>query len=147
MLSLSPSVRIFVHTQPTDMRKQFNGLYGIVTHSLGHDVMAGDYFVFFNRRQHRCKILYWDRDGLVVWAKRLERGRFQAPAANDDAIKVEIDGTTLAMILGGVDLQSVQRRKRYQVPPQSPTTVDSNEENEVHGATGTCRIAQLQLSD
>ena len=51
MLSLSPSVRIFVHTQPTDMRKQFNGLYGIVTHSLGQDVMAGDYFVFFNRRR------------------------------------------------------------------------------------------------
>ena len=95
MLSLSPTIRIFVHTQPTDMRKQFNGLHAIVTHSLGQDVMTGDYFVFFNRRQHRCKILYWDRDGLVVWAKRLERGRFQLPAAHDDAITVEIDGTTL----------------------------------------------------
>ena len=59
MLSLSTSIRIFVHIQPTDMRKQFNGLHAIVTHSLGQDVMAGDYFVFFNRRQHRCKILYW----------------------------------------------------------------------------------------
>ena len=136
MLSLSPSIRIFVHTRPTDMRKQFNGLQAIVTHALGQDVMTGDYFVFFNRRQHRCKILYWDRDGLVVWAKRLERGRFQTPAANDDAIKVEIDGTTLVMILGGVDLQSVQRRKRYQVPPQSSAPVDSNEEDEVPGATG-----------
>ncbi len=134
MLSLSPSIRIFVHTRPTDMRKQFNGLQAIVTHALGQDVMTGDYFVFFNRRQHRCKILYWDRDGLVVWAKRLERGRFQTPAADDDAITVEIDGTTLVMILGGVDLQSVQRRKRYQVPPPSSATVDSNEENEVHGA-------------
>jgi transposase len=118
MLSLSPSIRIFVHTQPTDMRKQFNGLHTIVTHSLGQDVMAGDYFVFFNRRQHRCKILYWDRDGLVVWAKRLERGRFQIPTAEEDAISVEIDGTTLTMILGGVDLQSVHRRKRYEAPPR-----------------------------
>lgn len=125
MLSLSPSIRIFVHTRPTDMRKQFNGLHAIVTHSLGQDVMAGDYFVFFNRRQHRCKILYWDRDGLVVWAKRLERGRFQIPAAEDDAIAVEIDGTTLYMILGGVDLQSVQRRKRYQAPPRPRARVDS----------------------
>jgi transposase len=127
MLSLLPSIRIFVHIRPTDMRKQFNGLHAIVTHSLGQDVLTGDYFVFFNRRQHRCKILYWDRDGLVVWAKRLERGRFQIPAADDDAVTVEIDGTTLFMILGGVDLQSVQRRKRYQVPPPpSTTTVDSN---------------------
>jgi transposase len=127
MLSLSPSIRIFVHTQPTDMRKQFNGLHTIVTHSLGQDVMTGDYFVFFNRRKHRCKILYWDRDGLVVWAKRLERGCFQIPAAKEDAITVEIDGTTLFMILGGVDLQSVHRRKRYQVPRQGYTTLESND--------------------
>jgi transposase len=123
MLSLSPTIRIFVHTQPTDMRKQFNGLHAIVIHALGRDVMTGDYFVFFNRRQHRCKILYWDRDGLVVWAKRLERGRFQIPISQDGAITVEIDGTTLAMILGGVDLQTAQRRKRYQFP--SPPRIDS----------------------
>ncbi len=85
MLSLSPGIRIFVCTQPTDMRKQFNGLYAVVVHSLGRDVMTGDYFVFFNRQRHRCKILYWDRDGLVVWAKRLERGRFQIPGPGSDA--------------------------------------------------------------
>ncbi len=123
MLSLSPTIRILVHTCPTDMRKQFNGLHAIVTHALGQDVMTGDYFVFFNRRQQRCKILYWDRDGLVVWAKRLERGRFQIPVSRDGALTVEIDGTTLAMILGGVDLQSVQRRKRYHY--QSPQRMDS----------------------
>jgi transposase len=100
------------------MRKQFNGLHAIVTHGLGQDVMTGDYFVFFNRRQHRCKILYWDRDGLVVWAKRLERGRFQVPHGEEGAITMEIDGTTLAMILGGVDLRTVQRRRRYEVTPR-----------------------------
>jgi len=123
MLSLSPTIRILVHTRPTDMRKQFNGLHAIVTHALGQDVMTGDYFVFFNRRQQRCKILYWDRDGLVVWAKRLERGRFQIPVSRDGALTVEIDGTTLAMILGGVDLQSAQRRKRYHY--QAPQPIDS----------------------
>jgi len=126
MLSLTGSVRIFVHTAATDMRKQYDGLHAIVTHALGQDVMTGDYFVFFNRRQHRCKILYWDRDGLVVWAKRLERGRFQIPQGRNGATSVEIDGTTLAMILGGVDLQSVQRRKRYQVPSGQRSTVDVN---------------------
>ena len=124
MLSLSPTIRIFVHTRPTDMRKQHNGLHAVVTNCLGQDVLSGDYFVFFNRRQHLCKILHWDRDGLVVWAKRLERGRFQIPCAQDGEITVEIDGVTLGMILGGVDLQSVQRRKRYQVSTQRCETTD-----------------------
>lgn len=124
MLSLSPGIRIFACTEPTDMRKQFNGLYAIVVHSLGRDVMTGDYFVFFNRQRHRCKILYWDRDGLVVWAKRLERGRFQIPGPGGDGSAVEIDSTTLAMILGGVDLQSVRRRKRYRAATPQPGAAD-----------------------
>jgi transposase len=116
MFNLSPAIRIFVHTQPTDLRKHFDGLHGLVTQALGHDVLTGDYFVFFNRRRQRCKILYWDRDGLVVWAKRLERGCFQLPGMRDTAPAMEIDSTTLAMILGGVDVRTAQRRRRYQAP-------------------------------
>lgn len=116
MLSISPAVRIFVHALPTDMRKHFDGLCGIVTQAFGKDVLKGDYFVFLNRSKNRCKILYWDRDGLVVWAKRLERGRFQLPGGRDAAsLAIEIDSVTLAMILGGVDLGTAKRRKRYQV--------------------------------
>lgn len=115
MLSLSPAVRIFVHALPTDMRKSFDGLSAIVTHTFGKDVLRGDYFVFLNRSHDRCKILFWDRDGLVVWAKRLEEGTFQKPAGSDgQTLAVEIDSTTLAMILGGVDLGTGKRRKRYQ---------------------------------
>jgi transposase len=115
MLSISPAVRIFVHALPTDMRKSFDGLYAIVKHAFAKDVLEGDYFVFLNRSRDRCKILYWDRDGLVVWAKRLERGSFQLPGVADAAsLTVEVDSTTLAMILGGVDLSTGQRRKRYQ---------------------------------
>jgi transposase len=116
MLSLSPAIRIFVHALPTDMRKHFDGLCAIVTHSFGKDVLRGDYFVFVNRSRDRCKILYWDRDGLVVWAKRLERGRFQTPARGDAAsLVIEVDSVTLAMMIGGVDLDTGKRRKRYQV--------------------------------
>ena len=107
------------------MRKHFNGLHALVTQALGHDVFTGDYFVFFNRRRQRCKILYWDRDGLVVWAKRLERGCFQLPGVRDAAPAVEIDGTTLAMILGGVDVRTARRRPRYEVSPPPRLSVHS----------------------
>lgn len=72
MLNLSASIRIFVCAAPTDMRKQFDGLSAIVTHTFGRDVMTGDYFVFINRRKNRCKVLCWDRDGFALWAKKLE---------------------------------------------------------------------------
>ena len=122
MLSISPAIRIFVHALPTDMRKHFDGLSAIVSHSFGKDILRGDYFVFVNRSRNRCKILYWDRDGLVVWAKRLERGGFQMPSVRDAAsLAIEIDGVTLAMMIGGGDLDNVKRRKRYQAVPRLDT--------------------------
>lgn len=116
MLNLSPAIRIFVHALPTDMREHFDGLSAIVSHAFGMDVLRGDYFVFLNRVRDRCKILFWDHDGLVVWAKRLERGRFQVPTGRDAAsLAIEVDAVTLAMIIGGVDLDTAKRRKRYRV--------------------------------
>jgi len=115
MLSLPPSIRIFVHAMPTDMRKNFDGLCAIVSQAFGKNVLEGDYFVFVNRMRNRCKILYWDRDGLVVWAKRLERGGFQVPRSDAASLCVEVDSVTLAMMIGGVDLNSAKRRKRYRV--------------------------------
>ncbi len=72
MISVPAAVRIFVNAVPTDMRKSFDGLHAIVTNEFTMDVMSGDYFVFFNRALDRCKVLTWDRDGLVVWAKKEE---------------------------------------------------------------------------
>lgn len=117
MLGLSTAVRIFVYQGSTDMRKSFNGLSGIVRQSASGNLMGGDYFVFFNRNRDRCKILLWDHDGFVVWAKRLEKGSFQQPSSKDVGdlrTAVEIDATTLAMILGGVDVNSAKKRKRYE---------------------------------
>ena len=120
MLNLSSTIRIFICATPTDMRKQFDGLSAIVKHTFGKDVMTGDYFVFVNRVKNRCKILCWDRDGFAIWAKRLERGRFQLPHTGEDIVVAEVDAMTLAMMLGGVDLDSAKRRKRYQ--PIAPVT-------------------------
>lgn len=116
MLSLSSSSRIFVHALPTDMRKSFDALSGIVKASFQKDILQGDYFVFFNRLLDRCKILHWDRDGLNLFYKRLERGCFQRPAYDpSQGPAIEVDATTMTLILSGIDLNSVKRRKRYQV--------------------------------
>ena len=114
MLSLTLPGRIFVYTRPTDMRKSFDSLAALVRAELGADPLSGHLFVFRSRHGDRLKMLYWDEDGLVVWAKRLEEGTFQLPAA--DAAGIEIKATDLALILGGVDLNSAKRRRRYQRP-------------------------------
>lgn len=120
MLSLALPGRVFLCATPTDMRKSFDGLAAVVRDHLNQDPLAGDLFVFRNRRGDRLKLLYWDEDGLAVWAKRLEAGTFQFPASTSDGA-VEVRATELALILGGIELRSVERRKRYQRPTSAPS--------------------------
>jgi transposase len=118
MLGLSPSLRIYLATDPTDMRRGFNGLQGQVSGVLQQDPLSGHLFLFVNRRRDKLKILYWDRDGLAIWYKRLESGTFQLPPLKPDQTHVEIGSDELLMLLRGIDLSS-KRRKRYsleQVP-------------------------------
>lgn len=109
MLSLSPATRIYVVTGVTDMRKSFNGLTAIVSSHLDTDPLSGHLFVFCNRRRDRIKVLYWDRSGLWVCAKRLEKGTFSWPKAS--ARSVEMTSEELAMLLGGIDLRGSRRRR------------------------------------
>lgn len=113
MISLPPTVKIFLSTQPADMRKSFDGLKHLVEEFLQDDPLSGHLFVFRNRRGDRLKILYWDRDGLAIWYKRLEAGTFRFPAATGEQTSLEIRPSDLAMLLDGVDLASVRRGKRY----------------------------------
>jgi len=113
MLSFAPNLRIFLHVRPTDMRKSFDGLCGLVRGVLAADPLDGSLFLFVNRRGDRLKALWWDRDGLALFYKRLESGTFEMLRADDDAAAVELDAAQLAMLLSGVALGSVQRRKRY----------------------------------
>ena len=112
MLNLSPLVRVFLCTKPTDLRKGFDGLSGLVETVFEADVLSGHWFVFLNRRRDRVKILAWDHDGLSIFYKRLERGTYQVPRAGED--HVELDAAELSMLLSGIDMTSARRRKRYQ---------------------------------
>jgi transposase len=113
MLGLSAAVRVYVASAPADMRKSFDGLSALVS-GLDLDPLSGHLFVFINKRRDRIKILYWDTDGLAVWAKRLERGTFRIPDASAD--RVEMSAADLAALLAGIDLNSARRRPRYARP-------------------------------
>jgi transposase len=116
MISLPHTVRVFLHVPATDLRKGFDALSGLVTSAFGQDPTSGHLFLFVNRRRDRLKILYWDRDGLAIWYKRLEKGSFQLPAIANATVSVEMSPTQLTLILSGIDLRSARQRKRYQRP-------------------------------
>lgn len=113
MLSIAANTRIFVAAGATDMRKGFDGLQGIVTTVLEQDPLSGHLFLFVNRRRDKLKILYWDVDGLAIWYRRLEKGTYQLPRISDDLKSAEIRSDELTMLLRGIDLESVRRRKRF----------------------------------
>ena len=113
MLTLASQMQIYLHTQPTDMRKSFDGLSGLVRSVFHADPIDGSLFLFINRRRDRIKMLWWDRDGLALFYKRLEAGTFEMLEASDDSDVLQIDATQLALLLAGVTLQSARRRKRY----------------------------------
>lgn len=99
--------------QPTDMRKSFDGLAGLVRNEMQGDPTDGTLFLFVNKRRDRIKMLYWDRDGLALWYKRLEAGTFEAFNIDAQTTAIEIDATQLNMLLGGIEIESARRRKRY----------------------------------
>lgn len=113
MLTVPAGVPIYLHTRPTDLRKGFDGLSGIIRGEFGREPLDGGLFLFVNRRGDRVKLLWWDGDGMALWYKRLEAGTFESIHCHTEASHIEIDATELAMLLGGVSLTSVRRRKRY----------------------------------
>ena len=113
MFGLGPATRIYVALGATDLRKGFDGLYGIVRDRLGLEVRSGHLFLFANARRNRLKILYWDGSGLWSCAKRLERGRFSWPVAQDQCDRVSLSHEELSLLLGGIDLKDTRRKDWY----------------------------------
>lgn len=118
MLTLPPSVRIYLATAPTDMRKGHDGLAALVKQGLSHDVYSGHLYVFVSRKGNRIKILAWDHGGFILWYKRLERGRFRVPVVDPDQSAVELESTQLSMLLDGIDYSRVRKPIRWE-PPRS----------------------------
>jgi len=111
MLTLPPTVRIFLATAPADFRRGIDGLAALVRDRFGEDPFSGHLFVFRNRSGDRAKILFWDRSGFWLLLKRLERGTFRFPGG--EGARVEVEAAELALLLEGIDLAGAKRRPRF----------------------------------
>jgi len=115
MIALPASVRLLLYTKPTDMRRGFDGLAAMVAQEMGESPMSGHLFLFRNRRGDRLKILYWDRDGMALWYKRLERGTFRLPAParmQSDPPRYELTQAQLYGLLEGINLDRVKKNHK-----------------------------------
>ena len=119
MLTLPATVRVYVATQPIDLRKSFDGLSLAVSSVLDRSPLSGHLFCFFNRRATMVRILFWDRTGWCIVSKRLARGRFRlAEIVRSDQACVEMDAAELSLILEGIELAEAKRRRRFRLIPK-----------------------------
>lgn len=129
MLRLPLPVRVFLSTEPADMRRSFDGLARLVEEHLGQDPLSGDLFVFRSKRGDKLKMLYFQDDGYCLWYKRLEGGTFRFPALPQEGTSgpyprsgahgLVIRAADLSMLLDGVELSSVKRRPRWRRETQN----------------------------
>jgi len=113
VFGLGAATRIYVAVGSTDMRKGFEGLYGLVRDQLGLDPLSGHLCLFCNKGRNRLKVLYWDGSGLWICAKRLERGRFSWPSDGEHSARVTLSQEELSLLLGGIDLTRTRRKNWY----------------------------------
>ena len=106
-----PNVRIWLYSQPTDMRKSFDGLCGLIRHQLQEEPTSGQLFVFINRRKTHLKILYFDGAGCCIWFKRLEQGQFNVRSDSGD--KQRFSWLQLKLLLDGLEVKKIRQYKRY----------------------------------
>jgi transposase len=111
------ATRVYLAVGAVDLRKSFEGLYGLVRDQMGCDPLSGHLFLFTNSRRTRLKVLVFDGSGLWVCTKRLERGRFRWPAAADSAIRIEMRADELSLLLNGIDLERASPRKWFRKYP------------------------------
>jgi len=113
VFGFGPATRIYVAAGATDMRKHFNGLYGMVRDQLGLNPESGHVFLFTNARRNRLKLLVYDGSGLWICTKKLDRGSFCWPAADSTVKKIVLRHEELTLLLGGIDLKQTEPRRWY----------------------------------
>ncbi len=112
MFSLNQTHRYYMYGQPTDMRKGFDGLSGLIRSKLKCNPLSGDVYIFINRQRNRMKLLVWETGGFVLYYKRLERGTFEFPKCQNQST-ISLSWQDLLFIVQGIQLASVRRRKRF----------------------------------
>ena len=117
MFGVGPATRIYLAAGATDMRKNFEGLFGLARDRLACDPLSGHVFVFANAQRNRLKLLFWDGSGLWVCAKRLEKGRFCWPEAKAGEAKILLTAEELTLLVGGIDLVATRRRAWHRDMP------------------------------
>ena len=125
MLTFPPSVKVYFASEPMDMRRGFDGLAAVVRSQWKLNVFSGHVFAFVGRRRDLVKLLVWYHGGFVLISKRLERGRFQMPAVSEDAVTVTLDATQLAMLLDGINVNTISRPTHWE-PPKNAGDSDLN---------------------
>lgn len=115
LFGLPANIRLFLYKGAADMRNGFDGLSGLVRNKLGQDPVSGDIFIFLNRKRTLIKLLVWDQSGFAIWHKRLEQGTFEVPGAGSGSQAIEICRQKLMLMLEGISLKSIKKRKRYSI--------------------------------
>jgi transposase len=113
MLGIGAATRVYLAIGATDMRKGFEGLFGIVRDRLLIDPLSGHLFVFCNARKNRLKILFWDGSGIWICTKRLERGRFSWPGQGDENGRLRLSQEQLTLLIGGIELAKARPKEWY----------------------------------
>ena len=116
MLHLSSSCTYYLYREATNMRCSFDSLSGLIQNHLGKSPLGGAVFIFFNKRRNQIKLLLWEGDGFSLYHKRLEQGTFELPLCNDNSNHISLSPEQLLLILKGISLQHIHKRKRYKHP-------------------------------
>lgn len=118
MLKVPEGARIFMAVKPVDMRRSFDGLCTTIVEALGSNPLSGDLFLFRGKRSDRIKAIIWDRNGLAIWYKRLERGKYKWPSR--EAVSIELSEHELTLLLDGVDFTRIRRLPPFALHTPSP---------------------------
>ena len=113
MFALNDSQKFYLYSKPTDMRKSFNGLYGLIVRAMQKNPLSGDVYIFINKRRDMMKILHWQHGGFMLYFKRLEKGTFEIPKQENKDEEIKISYTKLAMIISGISVKNLKKRKRF----------------------------------
>lgn len=118
MFTLSSNHRFCLYSQPTDMRKSFNGLSGIIINELGKNPSSGDVFIFINKPRNKIKLLHWQGMGFTLYYRRLEEGTFESLEYDREVGSIRLSYIQMVMLVDGLSIRNIHKRKRFSLPEQ-----------------------------